>query len=413
MSGANAGAEPGATLVRPRLRILITNLCLNGRTGTEVYVRDLALQLNRLGHYPMVYTSALGVMADEISSAGIPVSDDIESLPDIPDVIHAHHLDETIIALLAYPGVPAVFVCHDLHAWHDKAPVHPRIRRYLAVSEALLRRLASDGVDPDNTQIFPNFVDLERFRPRPTLPSRPRRALVYGNEVPWGPYLSVLAEACRLLGIRLDGAGQIVGRTVADPERVLRDYDLVFAKGKSALEATAVGAAVIVYGVHGIGPMVSASELESIRRHNFGIKLMTDSHSVAILKERILEYDPVDAAAAQALVRRQAGLDTAVGQLVDIYAEVMSSRMRACSELVWEEVRSLMDYLPGFMSRSRQRTALLEAALASHAGRLGIMRGPFCLRARSAVGRIPVVGSALRRLRQALGSSRNVVRLSA
>ncbi len=25
MSGANAGAEPGATLVRPRLRILITN----------------------------------------------------------------------------------------------------------------------------------------------------------------------------------------------------------------------------------------------------------------------------------------------------------------------------------------------------------------------------------------------------
>ena len=52
MSGANAGAEPGATLVRPRLRILITNLCLNGRTGTEVYVRDLALQLTRLGHYP-------------------------------------------------------------------------------------------------------------------------------------------------------------------------------------------------------------------------------------------------------------------------------------------------------------------------------------------------------------------------
>jgi hypothetical protein len=48
------------------LRVLITNLTLASRTGTETYVRDLALGLLERGHTPIVYTTDPGDIAREI-----------------------------------------------------------------------------------------------------------------------------------------------------------------------------------------------------------------------------------------------------------------------------------------------------------------------------------------------------------
>src|SRR5437870_4081723 len=53
------------------LRVLITNITLATRTGTETYVRDLALGLARRGHHPVVYSTDLGDIAREIEAGTV------------------------------------------------------------------------------------------------------------------------------------------------------------------------------------------------------------------------------------------------------------------------------------------------------------------------------------------------------
>ncbi len=55
------------------MRILIVNVTLASRTGTETALRDLALGLKTAGHELAVYSPELGQIADEIRSSGIPV----------------------------------------------------------------------------------------------------------------------------------------------------------------------------------------------------------------------------------------------------------------------------------------------------------------------------------------------------
>lgn len=57
------------------LRVLITNLTLAHRTGTELYVRDLALGLQRRGHQPFAFSPELGSVSDELRQQSIPVVD--------------------------------------------------------------------------------------------------------------------------------------------------------------------------------------------------------------------------------------------------------------------------------------------------------------------------------------------------
>ncbi len=63
-----------------------------------------------------------------------------------------------------------------------------------------------------------------------------------------------------------------MGTLVDDPERILPRYDLVFAKGRCALEAMAAGCAVIVCDAVGLGEMVTHGSVEEMRRWNFGAR---------------------------------------------------------------------------------------------------------------------------------------------
>jgi hypothetical protein len=49
-----------------RLKVLITNHALAERTGSELYVLELATGLLELGHRPVAYSPVLGGLADEL-----------------------------------------------------------------------------------------------------------------------------------------------------------------------------------------------------------------------------------------------------------------------------------------------------------------------------------------------------------
>ncbi|TIX18021.1 MAG: hypothetical protein E5V44_03625, partial [Mesorhizobium sp.] len=67
-------------ILRHPLSILIANIYLTGRSGTEIVTRELAFALMRAGHRPIVYAPELGPIAQEIRARGIPVTDDISTI---------------------------------------------------------------------------------------------------------------------------------------------------------------------------------------------------------------------------------------------------------------------------------------------------------------------------------------------
>ena len=269
------------------MRILLTNTSLINRAGSELYLFEVATRLLVRGHSPVAFTPRLGPVAEALRAATIPVVDRLDAIGEPPDLIHGQHHVETLTALLHFPGVPAVFVCHGWAPWEELAPRFPRILRYVAVDHTTRERLVSEqGIPPERVDVVLNFVDLERFQPRAPLPPAPRRALVFSNHAHEGTYLPAVREACSRFSIEVDVAGIASGRPVTEPEKLLPAYDLVFAKGRAALEAMAVGAAVMLCDASGAGPLITSEDLDRLRPLNFGIRTLRLAHRHFALRRR-------------------------------------------------------------------------------------------------------------------------------
>src|SRR5690606_5501544 len=108
---------------------------------------------------------------------------------------------------------------------------------------------------------------------------------------------------------------------IEKPEEVLGKYDVVFAKGRAALEALACGCSVVVCDERGLGPMVNTENFEETRAENFGFPLMTELNEPAKILDRLKTYDAVDSAAVTAKVRETCGLQHTADALEALYVE--------------------------------------------------------------------------------------------
>jgi len=314
------------------LRILITNIALSGRSGTETVARDLAIGLVRRGHLPVVYSPLLqlpgntsGILS-EIREALIPVTDDLNTIAVRPDLIHGSHLHETMTACLHFPDVPAVWTCHSWDGPHDKVPPIPNIKKFIAIDESCMERLlCEESLHPEQAQLIPNSVNLEKFKQREPLPAKPQRALVLSHyaytDSLW--YQNVL-EACKQAGLTVDAYGAGVGKVCTNPERLFLENDIVFAVDRTALEATAVGCAVIILGQPGLGSMVKSNDCELLYKQNFGRKSITKEASVENILHEIDKYDPVDTQKACGLIRQQADANKYLDKVIELYNSVLS-----------------------------------------------------------------------------------------
>ena len=306
------------------LRILITNHFLRGRTGSELYVCEVATSLLRRGHTPIVYSPQLGQTARELRNATVPVVDDLDAIAAPPDLIHGQHHVETMSALLRFPNTPAVFFCHGFFPWEETPPKHPRIERYVAVDDTCFDRLvAESGIAEERVSVILNSVDLDQFLPRSPLPAKPARALIFSNGAKESTHVGAIREACQTSGLTLDVIGADAGNVSARPQDALGQYDIVFAKARCALEAMAVGAAVVLCDTFGVGPMVTTNELERLRRLNFGVRTLQNNLDADVLKKEIARYDPQDAAEVSRQIRTNAGLGAAIDQIIALYHEVI------------------------------------------------------------------------------------------
>ncbi len=309
--------------------MLITNVCLDNRTGTETYVYDLARELVRLGHVPFVYSPRLGEIAFELRRKGIIVVDDLDQVREAPDIIHGHHYIETLQALLFFPEAPALFVCHDPTAWHSEPPVTERISRYIAVSDPTLGRLIEHSIPKEKTAMFFNAVDLSRFKEcSRSLPAKPRRALIFASYADDYNFIRPIQKTCAALGITVDMAVLGLGRAVPEPENVLGQYDVVFAKARCAWEAMACGASVIPCGVEGCSPMVTLKNVEEFQRFNFAVKPIVTPVTSSFLKEQLLSYDPAETGKVTRWVRQNVSLEGLAVKYVALYHTIIEERRK-------------------------------------------------------------------------------------
>ncbi|MFA6958137.1 MAG: glycosyltransferase [Thermoanaerobaculia bacterium] len=353
------------------MRILLTNNTLAWRSGSELYVRDLAIALKRRGHEPMAFSPQLGDVADDLRDAAIPVTNDLRAIGEHPDVIHGQHHLETMAAIARFPGIPAVYVCHGFLPWQEAPPRHPRIRRHVAVDDLVRERLVLEcGVAPEDVSVLYNFVDLSRFPPREPLPDVPRRALVFNGHATEENFGLFAREACSALGVELSINGYASGRVVSDSGSLLRGYDIVFARARSALEAMATGCAVIVADPQGVAGLVTPENLDSLRRRNFGASTLTTTLTTESLRLEIAKYDPSGAAQVRDAVRRDAAIDPVVDAYEEIYADALSrpcgnddaaERDAVVGYLQWLSVQTKVPGLYGWSELRKSHDALALA----------------------------------------------------
>ncbi len=328
------------------LRVLLCNTFVANYSGSELYVRDVALTLYQRGHTPIIYSPRLGPLAEELRQAGLHVTDDLRTVKTPPDIIHGQHHMECMTALVQFPGVPGVYFCHGPTHWVATPPRHPRLLRYVVVSEYVQQWLeAQHGIPERQLSVILSFVNLERFRPRPPLPPLPQRALVFSNQARDDNYAGVVRETCTRLGIALDVVGLSNGNPCAQPETMLGNFDLVFARGRCALESLAVGAAVVCCDIEGTGPMVTRENQAWLRSRNLGKSILTRPHTVEALAEEIQRYDPDDARRVSEIVRADAGLEAAVDRILATYAGVLADWRLAAAPDPQAEPAALAAYL--------------------------------------------------------------------
>ena len=308
-----------------KLKILLATTGLD-IGGAETHVTELAKQLKKMGHIPVIISSG-GIYEEELEDYDIehiksPL--DSKSIKDVLvsssllykavkehniDVIHAHGRIAALISKIVSMYLKVSFMT-TAHALFDyKLPF-----RYLtfwgdeviAVSEDVKQHLMNYfGVAERKITVIPNGISEKKFNPNIEYPNaleelglkHNSKKIVYISRI-----TSTLAELAKIVieaGLILNektvdaeivivGDGdqfshienvakeankkndviRILGKRV-DIAKILSIADVVIGPGRTALEAMAMGKPVVIAGGEGYAGLINASNYELIKETNF------------------------------------------------------------------------------------------------------------------------------------------------
>jgi hypothetical protein len=104
---------------------------------------------------------------------------------------------------------------------------------------------------------------------------------------------------------------------------------------------------------------VTPEDFDRLRQQNFGLRSLTEPVEPAVLSRQIASYDPQDAARVSERVRAEAGLETAVDRLVEIYEAVLAAPAAHIADAAGEERRAAAAYLGWLNPYAKERGRLL------------------------------------------------------
>ncbi|NNE93243.1 MAG: hypothetical protein HKN23_16490 [Verrucomicrobiales bacterium] len=320
------------------MRILFTNNTLDHPAGTELSLRDAAVRMSERDHDVIGYSRQQGEVADSLRQLGIPVVSELSEIPVgwEPDLIHGHHEWETSMAALKYPNSPILSFCRGVHAWQEAPCTAPNVVRYAVVDLGCRDRLIRNFHIPDTEiDLVLNGINLGQFPEREKYAKKVKRVLVFSNYAKEDNYLAVIREACEAESVECEAIGAGVRRTISDPSDYLLDADLVFAKGKAALEACATGCTVVVCDEPGLAPnLVRPDNFQKYRELSFGYPIMTEPHDVEAYRARINGHHPGRAEEVCQLARETGSIEATIDRLEEVYARTLHNWDHGLRELV-------------------------------------------------------------------------------
>jgi hypothetical protein len=328
------GFGPSKTFCGFVMRILVTQRELVHFGGSELVTVEIAKELAERGHEVVVFSPRLGEVAKLVWPSGVRAVSRLEDVPWDPELIHGQHHLPAMAALARFESTPGIYYSHGGKPWVEQPPSHERIQGYVVMCEWMIKRtVAQLGVDPTRVVCVPNFVNMQRFSEVRTPPKRPAKALLYHANGLSADELSQLEAGCAALGIVLEKIGIAFGNGQTRPEMFLQQYDLVFAGGKSALEAMATGCAVMTLGPGQAGGLVTVDNFEKWAFTNFGPRYFTDAAQIneTWLRRELENYSPDDVYKVTQKVRKERTLDDAVSRLEAIYREAIRAELPARS----------------------------------------------------------------------------------
>ena len=327
------------------MKIAIATARLWGRTGTEIVTIELARELKHRGHDIFVFTSETGESASLLAQDGILAIDDLNLAPFEPEIVHGNHNVVLVQALLHFREALGIYVCHDAGLWQNRPPDMTRIRKYVAVDQHCLERVERElpRVAGQTVKLH-NAVDLRAYRPRSPLPGDPTSALILTKN---RKHVGVIEHVCRRRGLVVDSAGPGVASTIGDLPARLAAYDIVFATARMAIEAMAVGCAVIVCDERGFAGLVTPDNVEPWRDRNFGASILLGDVSPDSIDQALDAYHAKRCSDVSQYIRDHNSLERAASLYEDVYRAALSEKTAEPLHERRELSTLLRDWLPG------------------------------------------------------------------
>lgn len=300
---------------RPGVKILVATHHLADWGGTETYTLTLVKALQARGHDVTVYSPFPGVVSRAIEQEGIPFAREIATLRCEPfAVAHVHHNIVATQVRAALPDLPMVWVSHGVQPQIEQPPTFaPEV--VLAVAPTILTKLRRAGLA---AELVPNMIDTAWFTPTRPAASRPANALLLANQLQQKALVNT-GEACRMLGIPISSVGR-PGNASGDVREALEQADIVFAAGRSALEAAAMERPVILYGQFGCGGWLDRSGYKAGFDTGFSMRLTGRFLPPRELADLINnEYSRQKGIEAREVVVEHHGLDVVIPRLEEAY----------------------------------------------------------------------------------------------
>lgn len=304
------------------MKILITNVWLSQRGGTEMYVRWLSTTLHRMGHEVTCFTPVQGEVSEEIARFGVRVTSDVDAIRvEHFDVIHAHHRTPSAVVRQAFPDTPMIFVAHGTEPAEEQPQTEllPNVR-YLAISEGVQHNLRyRHGIT--DVDVIRNPIDMMEFRSHRSINAIPQRAILLKNAIDAADF-DIMATFFRRHGIEFDVVGAHKSRT--DVVGAINEADVVISWGRGALEALACERAVIAYGHdHLVDGMITIDNFYGLRTRSFNGRVGRHVLRRKTLSRQLELYAPGHTSTLRRMVSWDHASDHVIASLLKHYSEVM------------------------------------------------------------------------------------------
>lgn len=343
-------------------------------TGSELNLIGMARAMAERGHEVACVAQVVSpLMRSGLQSIGLRLLEaQGEAVAKFaPDVAFCQHHSSAALVRSRLPAVPMVLAHLGVEPELEQAPLLDcGVGLHLAISEEVRGQLLSQGIPDGSIRIFRNAIDTSLLQGGSDAAGRQDVLLFSYKLRPEGT--SLLASVVQEFGMNLDAAA-LTTHGVALPADIaarLGRARLVFASGRSALEAAMSGAAVIILGPKGLDGPLTAHTWRDLALCNFSGRRHGHALAAEPLRKAVAEALQSDVAATRDELQAAFGLRQRAEDLERLLTQVPAAamdeearaRIRRLSLLLYEQRLLAMQQKDAERDFERQQLREQEAA---------------------------------------------------